>query len=109
MNIPVHVTFVPHLAPMSRGMLTTIYATLTNAVNAEDVGACLQKYYSGRPFVRLCSDTALPDTRNVRNTNWGKILFYLQFLLNFDNLAYWQPGHFRYLRWRYAMRKNTLN
>ncbi len=70
---PVHVTFVPHLVPMSRGMLTTIYATLTNAVTAEDVGTCLQKYYRGRPFVRLCSNTALPDTRNVRNTNFCDI------------------------------------
>ena len=72
---PVHITFVPHLVPMSRGMLTTIYANLADRVRSEDIRTCLTTYYSDRPFVRLCPDQRLPDTRYVRGTNYCDIGF----------------------------------
>ena len=69
----VAITFVPHLVPMSRGMETTIYATLLSGVGLEDVRACLKKFYGERTFVRLLPDDRPPNTLNVRGTNFCDI------------------------------------
>jgi N-acetyl-gamma-glutamyl-phosphate reductase len=66
---PVLLTFVPHLVPMSRGMLTTIYARPSGALTAATVQDCLASYYQGRPFVRLRPAGMPPDTLHVRGTN----------------------------------------
>ena len=71
----VSITFVPHLVPMSRGMETTIYATPVPGVETEDVRACIEGFYSGRYFVRLCADGRAPDTQHVRGTNFCDIGF----------------------------------
>ncbi len=71
----VEMTFVPHLVPMTRGMLTTIYATPTAGTGLEKVRGCLQSFYAGRPFVRICPDDRLPDTLQVRGTNFCDIGF----------------------------------
>lgn len=70
---PVHITFVPHLVPMSRGMLTTIYARLDPSASEEAVLDCLRSFYDPAPFVRVCSDQRIPDTRFVRGTNFCDI------------------------------------
>jgi N-acetyl-gamma-glutamyl-phosphate reductase len=70
---PVHITFVPHLVPMSRGMLTTIYAGLSDGVRMSDVTDCLQSFYRDQPFVRLLDENTLPETRFVRGTNFCDI------------------------------------
>jgi N-acetyl-gamma-glutamyl-phosphate reductase len=69
----VPLVFVPHLIPMSRGMLTTLYATPAGDLRQQDVTECLQAFYRGRPFVRLCPPGRAPDTRNVRGTNYCDI------------------------------------
>ena len=74
---PVHLTFVPHLVPMSRGILTTLYATPVEGVGYKDIADCLTSFYSGRPFVRICKESRLPDTRTVRGTNYCDIGFKL--------------------------------
>ena len=71
----VHLTFVPHLLPMSRGMLATTYAQVIPSGDVQDIRACLSDSYDGRPFVRLCQDDHIPDTRNVRGTNFIDIGF----------------------------------
>ncbi|MFZ7126334.1 MAG: N-acetyl-gamma-glutamyl-phosphate reductase [Desulfobacterales bacterium] len=70
---PVSITFVPHLVPMSRGMLTTIYAAPQRGVGREDVLETLAEAYRDRPFVRIHRDAVLPETRNVRGTNYCDI------------------------------------
>ena len=72
---PVSITFVPHLIPMSRGMLTTIYATPAATHNVQDVIDCYASAYSPRPFIRLCPSGRLPDTLHVRGTNFCDIGF----------------------------------
>lgn len=67
---PVVVTFVPHLLPMSRGMLATTYASLKNPLAREDAEALLKNFYADCPFVRIFSGDYLPLTRNVRGTNF---------------------------------------
>jgi N-acetyl-gamma-glutamyl-phosphate reductase len=74
---PVRLTFVPHLVPMTRGMLATIYARPSGALTAEAVADCLARFYRGRPFIRLRPAEAPPDTLHVRGTNYCDIGFVL--------------------------------
>ena len=61
--------FTPHLIPVNRGILTTLYLEPTEKLTAEKVAACYQKAYGHEPFVRLLEGKALPDTKNVVGTN----------------------------------------
>ena len=76
-NRQVHLTFVPHLVPMSRGMLTTIYATGAKALQAEDIRNCLTAAYADWTFIRLCAEGRVPDTLHVKGTNYCDIGFQL--------------------------------
>jgi len=70
-NQPVAITFVPHLAPMNRGIHSTIFATPAPGVDAASIEACWQDAYGREAFVRLAS--ALPDVKNVAQTNFCDI------------------------------------
>ena len=63
------VSFTPHLMPMNRGILETIYVRLANGATLGDLRAVLERAYRGEPFVRVLPDGALPATRHVRGTN----------------------------------------
>jgi len=76
-NQQVHLTFVPHLVPMSRGMLTTIYATVAKPLQAEDIRHCLATAYADCKFIRLCPEGRFPDTLHVKGTNYCDIGFRL--------------------------------
>ena len=69
----VRMTFVPHLVPMTRGMQSTIYATLAAGVDAKRIRRCLEAAYLEKPFVRLLDDGRVPDSLNVRGTNFCDI------------------------------------
>ena len=71
----VAITFVPHLVPMTRGMLTTIYATPVSGLTTQDISDCYRNAYQQRPFIRLCPQDRLPDTLHVRGTNFCDIGF----------------------------------
>ena len=66
------VTFVPHLVPLDRGILTTIYARVRAGTTAEAVAASLEQAYRAAPFVRLRQD-ALPEIKHVAHTNFCDI------------------------------------
>jgi len=68
-------TFTPHLVPMTRGMLTTIYVELTEDVSMQDVASCLDSFYADKPFVRLCPQGKFPNTLHVKGTNYCDIGF----------------------------------
>jgi N-acetyl-gamma-glutamyl-phosphate reductase len=72
---PVSITFVPHLVPMTRGMLTTIYATPASDLTKQDIVECYREAYHQRDFIRLCPEDRLPDTLHVRGTNFCDIGF----------------------------------
>jgi N-acetyl-gamma-glutamyl-phosphate reductase len=74
----VHLTFVPHLVPMSRGMLATLYAQMQAGVTAEQIRDCLVDFYREAAFVRLCPEGRPPDTRNVRGTNYCDIGWHVE-------------------------------
>lgn len=73
---PIAVSFTPHLAPMKRGMLATIYTRPLASVAVADIGEALAKAYETEPFVRLLSGGALPDTRNTTGTNFIDIAYH---------------------------------
>lgn len=72
---PVTVTFTPHLVPMTRGILSTAYATMTTVRGNEDFIALYQQFYEGRPFVRVRPSGQLPATKEVWGSNYCDIGF----------------------------------
>ena len=70
----VEVLFTPHLMPMERGILSTIYCDLTKGAEEADVLSCLQKQYAQSDFVRIRED--LPRTGDVKHTNLCHIKAY---------------------------------
>lgn len=63
------VTFVPHLVPMTRGVLVTCYARVARSAEAPDLLAALSETYGGSPFVRVLDEGELPDTKRVLGSN----------------------------------------
>jgi N-acetyl-gamma-glutamyl-phosphate reductase len=68
----VTVNFTPHLIPMSRGELCTCYVKLNDA-SADDVRAALEQAYHGEPFVHVAKKGVMPQTQNVRGSNYVQI------------------------------------
>ena len=62
------VSFTPHLVPMNRGILSTIYVRGLKA-SPEDLHALLAKAYAGEPFVHVLPFRTMPQTRHVRGSN----------------------------------------
>jgi N-acetyl-gamma-glutamyl-phosphate reductase len=63
------VTFVPHLVPAVRGVLTTAYATLAEGVTTESLTGCLASAYADQPFVRVLPPGGMVDAKRTRGTN----------------------------------------
>ncbi len=70
---PVTVSFTPHLAPMNRGILTTIYAPFAKAVETAGLQAFFAEHYRKEPFVRVLPAGQFPNVRNVRGSNFCDI------------------------------------
>ena len=66
----VGLTFVPHLVPMVRGILATVYARVTKEA---DFQALFEQRYAGEPFVDVLPPGSQPETRWVRGTNQCRI------------------------------------
>lgn len=72
-NANITVSFTPHLLPISRGILSTIYATLKPGVTAETIAKCYQDTYQQEPFVRVLPEGTFPATQHVRGSNFCDI------------------------------------
>lgn len=70
-QVSVGLTFVPHLVPMQRGILSTIYTDLTDA--ASDVQSVFEQAYQDEPFVDVMAKGSSPETRSVRSSNTCRI------------------------------------
>lgn len=67
------ITFTPHLVPMDRGILSTIYARLTGNHSAADLVKLYAGFYEGEPFVRVLPAGSIPSTAHVRGSNFCDI------------------------------------
>jgi N-acetyl-gamma-glutamyl-phosphate reductase len=74
---PVTISFTPHLLPITRGILSTIYAHLTTATDNDSLQEIYRQTYADEYFVRLCSPGTLPATQHVRGSNFCDIGFCL--------------------------------
>ena len=72
-NTPVKVTFVPHLLPLDRGILSTIYLRRRKAVKASELRGAFEKFYEGAAFVRLKEEGRFPSLHEVQRTNYCDI------------------------------------
>ncbi|KAK0362721.1 hypothetical protein LTR94_018253 [Friedmanniomyces endolithicus] len=71
-----HILFVPHLVPMIRGMLSTIYVDLTDAGEAADLQSLYEQFYANEAFVDVMPAGSSPETRSVRGANQLRIALY---------------------------------
>lgn len=70
---PVTVSFTPHLVPMNRGMMATIYVRMADGVTADDLRTTLAARYESEPFVNVTAAGVAPATRHVRASNQALI------------------------------------
>ncbi len=70
---PVTINFTPHLVPITRGILSTVYSNMKPGVEAPDVEEAFRDYYRDEPFVRLSNPDQLPVSLQVRGSNYCDI------------------------------------
>lgn len=69
------ITFTPHLLPIPRGILSTIYVQLKRKMQAAEVEACYREFYKGKRFVRVFQTPKLPEIQFSLNTNYCDLGF----------------------------------
>jgi N-acetyl-gamma-glutamyl-phosphate reductase len=70
-------TFTPHLLPIPRGILSTIYVRLKQTMKAAEVESCLRDFYSGKHWVRVFATPQLPQLQFSLHTNYCDLGFCL--------------------------------
>ena len=74
----INITFVPHLLPLTRGMLTTLYTKTIQNIKNSDIRNCYESFYKDKVFVRIFADSSKPpEILNVKNTNFCDLGFHL--------------------------------
>ncbi len=71
------IVFTPHLLPIARGILSTIYVTFQEPVTAATITDCYRSFYRKSPLVRLHATPALPQIQHASRTNFADIGFVL--------------------------------
>jgi N-acetyl-gamma-glutamyl-phosphate reductase len=69
--------FTPHLLPIPRGILSTIYVRLVKPMTARELDQSLREFYASKPWVRIFGASKLPHIKFSRNTNYCDIGFSL--------------------------------
>lgn len=69
----IKVSFTPHLLPMNRGILSTIYLNLIRKIKEEEILKIYKEFYKNEPFVRVLEKDTFPETRNVYGSNYCDI------------------------------------
>lgn len=69
--------FTPHLLPIPRGILSTIYIHLNRVMNVKDVDTCYGEFYQGKPWVRVFESPKLPEIQFSLHTNYCDLGFCL--------------------------------
>jgi N-acetyl-gamma-glutamyl-phosphate reductase len=69
----VKISFVPHLVPMNRGILSTIYMDLKKNISVFEAVDMVQKFYSDQPFIRVKKADVFPEIKDVTYSNFCDI------------------------------------
>lgn len=69
----IKINFTPHLVPMDRGMISTIYGKLVKGVDTPGVLAAYKNFYAKEPFVNVLEEGRYPNAKNVRGSNYCEI------------------------------------
>ena len=72
---PVQISFTPHLLPISRGILSTVYAHLKPGIQHADIKHWVDQMYAMEPFIRILPEDTFPATQYVRGSNFCDIGF----------------------------------
>ncbi len=72
-NKQVTLSFTPHLVPMSRGIFSTIYASVSQKVTQKELQGIYNDFCGNEPFIRVCDPGTLPTTQYVRGSNFCDI------------------------------------
>ena len=73
----IRVSFTPHLLPIKRGILSTIYIDINDNYKLDDVKDCLKQKYDNEMFVSVLGNNIVPSTHDVRGSNFCNIgVFY---------------------------------
>lgn len=70
-------TFTPHLLPIPRGILSTIYVRLNREMTVGEVESCFRSFYAGKPWVRVFQPPQLPQVQFSLHTNYCDLGFCL--------------------------------
>lgn len=68
-GVPITINFTPHLTPMIRGILSTIYGKLNKKLNSEEITQLYRGFYQGERFIRILPVGMLPSTKGVAGSN----------------------------------------
>jgi len=71
------IQFTPHLLPIPRGILSTIYVRLQHSTTAAEIESCLRSFFAGSPLVRIHAAQHLPQIQHVVRTSYCDIGFEL--------------------------------
>ncbi len=73
----INVIFTPHLMPMDRGILSTIYVRLGNSASLSNIQNMYRNFYKNAPFVRVLKNGLYPATKAVKGSNYCDISLFL--------------------------------
>ncbi len=74
---PQEFTFTPHLLPIPRGILSTIYVQLSSKMTSLEVESCFKTFYSGKRWIRIFATPKLPELQFCLHTNYCDVGFCL--------------------------------
>lgn len=78
----VRITFTPHLLPISRGILSTVYASLLPGFDRNKIDVLYHDHYHTEPFIRLLKEDSFPATQYVRGSNYCDISYKIDTVTN---------------------------
>lgn len=73
----IRITFTPHLLPVNRGILSTVYVMSVNEISNKTLTDIYASHYEREPFIRLCRAGEFPNISSVKGTNFCDIALYL--------------------------------
>lgn len=96
----IKITFTPHVVPVSRGIISTMYANLPPQVAMDQLREAYEQMYGDEPFIRLYTHGETPSTADVRGSNFCNISLHMDertekliVISVIDNLVKGQAGN----------------